>query len=34
MVDLHAFLRAEAGKDMYLFSNSGARYSISEAAAA
>lgn len=27
-IDLHAFLRSEASKDMYLYSNSGARYSI------
>ncbi len=28
LLDLHAFLRAEAGKDMFLFSNTGARYTI------
>ena len=28
VVDLHAFLRAESSKDMYLFTNTGARYSI------
>lgn len=33
MIDLHAFLRSEAAKDMYLFSNSGARYSIAAVAA-
>lgn len=28
MMDLHAFLRAEAGKDMFLYGPSGARYTI------
>lgn len=28
LIDLHAFLRAEAAKDMYLYSNTGARYTI------
>jgi hypothetical protein len=32
IIDLHAFLSAEAGKDMYLFSNTGARYTIAAAA--
>lgn len=27
-LDLHAFLRAESAKDMYLYSNTGARYTI------
>ena len=31
MIDLHAFMRAEAAKNMYLFSNTGARYSIAAA---
>lgn len=31
IIDLHVFLRAEAGKDMFLFSNTGARYSIPNA---
>jgi hypothetical protein len=28
LIDLHAFLRAEAGKPFYLYSNTGARYTI------
>ncbi len=28
ILDLHSFLRAEAGKNMYFFSNTGARYTI------
>jgi hypothetical protein len=28
VIDLHTFLSAEAGKDMYLFTNTGARYTI------
>lgn len=28
MLDLHAFLVSEAGMDMYLYSNTGARYTI------
>lgn len=28
MMDLHAFIRAEAGKDMFLYGPSGARYTI------
>jgi hypothetical protein len=28
LIDLHAFLSAEAGKNLYLFSNTGARYTI------
>ena len=33
VVDLHAFLRAEAAVDMFLFLNTGARYTIDEAVA-
>lgn len=33
MMDLHAFLRAEAGKDMFLYGPSGARYTIDAVAA-
>ena len=33
ILDLHAFLRAEAGKDIYFFSNAGARYTIDAVAA-
>lgn len=32
LMDLHAFLRAEAGKDMFLYGPSGARYTIDAAA--
>lgn len=28
MMDLHSFIRSEAGKDMYLYGPSGARYTI------
>jgi hypothetical protein len=33
MMDLHAFLRSEAARDMYLYGPSGARYTINEVAA-
>lgn len=33
-VDLHAFLAAEAGMNMFAYNNTGARYTISQAAAA
>jgi hypothetical protein len=33
-IDLHAFLAAEAGMDMFAYNNTGARYTISEATAA
>jgi hypothetical protein len=32
ILDLHSFLRAEAGKNMFFFSNTGARYTIDQAA--
>jgi hypothetical protein len=32
ILDLHSFLRAEAGKDMFFFSNTGARYTIDQVA--
>lgn len=32
VIDLHSFLSAEAGKDMYLFTNTGARYTIAAVA--
>jgi hypothetical protein len=28
LIDLHAFIRSEASKDMYLYNNTGARYTI------
>jgi len=31
IIDLHAFLRAEAGKDMWFYSNTGAKYKINAA---
>ena len=31
-IDLHAFIRAEAAKDMYLYNHTGARYTIQFAA--
>lgn len=33
LIDLHAFLRAEAAKDMYLYNHTGARYTIQFAVA-
>lgn len=30
LMDLHAFLRAEAGRDFFLYGNTGARYTIDE----